>query len=107
VPFIAGGKPPEVLQQREEAFDLPATAVPAELAPVLGDGAERRAVRSDELDATFGKVGIQRVAIVAAVAYDPCRQLAEEACRRAASVYCDLHLKQQRREEDQHRLRVR
>jgi hypothetical protein len=37
-----------------------------------------RAVRGDELDSTLGQPRIQRIAVVAAVADDPRRQLAQE-----------------------------
>jgi hypothetical protein len=53
VPFIARDEASEVLQPSEEAFDLPAPAVAAELAAILRIVAARRAVRGDELDPAF------------------------------------------------------
>ena len=74
MPLVARDKPPEVLQPREEPLDLPATAVAAELASVLGAAPTIGAVRRDEFDAPLGHLGVQRVAVVAAIADDPRRQ---------------------------------
>ena len=75
--LVAGHEPPEVLQPREQAFDLPPATVAPELAPVLLAVAPRAAVGRDELDAARGQLGVELVAVVALVA-DQSRDLAPE-----------------------------
>ena len=71
--FVAGDEAAEVVQPGEEAFDLPATAVAAELAAVLRLVPAGRPVGRDELDPTLGQAGVQGIAVVAAVADKPRR----------------------------------
>ena len=77
--LIAGHQATGVLEPGEEALDLPATAVAAELATVRRLVPSRRAVWGDELDAALGHAGVQRVAIVPAIADDPRGQPSQEA----------------------------
>jgi hypothetical protein len=65
----AGRHAAEVLEPREESFDLPAAAVAAQGPPVL----RRRpppvtAVRGDHLDACSGQLGVERVRVISLVA---------------------------------------
>ena len=78
MPFVARHESTEVLQPGEEAFNLPAAAVAAELSAVLGDVPAVRAMWRDELDPALGQLGIQGVAVVSAVADDARWQLPEE-----------------------------
>ena len=77
--LIAGHESTEVLQPREEALDLPAAAVATQLAPVLRLVLPGRPMRRNELDPPGEHPGIQRVAVIAAIANESCRQRAEEA----------------------------
>ena len=66
--LVAGHQTAEVLKPREEPLDLPSATVAPELASVLLVMAPRAAVGRDELDAAFGELGIELVAVVALVA---------------------------------------
>ena len=95
VVFPSGDEAAEGVEPGEEAFDFPALAIAAQLAPVLGL-APLAAVGSDQLDAVLGlKFLVERVGVVRFVADEPCRKLVEEAagedfldklalCRRSA-----------------------
>lgn len=77
--FVACHETAEVLKPREETFDFPATAITAELAAILGDVAARGTMRRDELDAPTCHAGIERVAVIAAIANEPLWQASQEA----------------------------
>jgi len=78
VTFIAGDEATEVLQPREESFDLPAAAVAAQLPPVLRLAASP-AVGGDQFDIAFrSQSGIELVRIVGLVADQAGRRLGEE-----------------------------
>src|SRR5262245_48428440 len=79
VPFPAGDDSTEVMKPSEEPLNFPATPAaskgPAILRPVLAIGAMRR----DQLDAIRGReMLIEPVAVVALVADQSCRELADE-----------------------------
>src|SRR6058998_2939072 len=69
----------EVLQPGEQAFDLPATTVTAKRAAILGLHLPAAAIRCDQLDAFFGEVFRERVAVVGLVADEARRSFGEEA----------------------------
>lgn len=76
--FIARDQTTEVLQPREEAFNLPAAAVAAELPTVLRLPAAA-AVGRDQLDIALGRQpSVQPIRIVRFVADQPDRRFAEE-----------------------------
>lgn len=77
--LVAAHEAAEVLQPREEAFDLPAAAVAAELAAVLRDVPPRRAMGRDELDAALGHARVEGVAVVVTVPNQARRQAPQEA----------------------------
>lgn len=76
--LVATHEATEVLQPREEAFNLPAVAVAAKLPAVLRDVPSGRAMGRDELNATLGHPGVEGVAVVAAVADQARRQPPQE-----------------------------
>ncbi len=76
--FITGDQATKVLQPGEEAFDLPAPAVPTELAAILRL-APAAAVRRDQFDVPLrGQPGVEAIRIVGLVANQPGRRFAEE-----------------------------
>lgn len=76
--FIARDQASEVLQPREEAFDLPAAAIPAELSAILRL-APAAAVGRDQLDVALRRqAGVQSIRIVGLVADQSDRRFAEE-----------------------------
>ena len=76
--FIAGHESAEVLQPREEAFDLPAAAVAAQLASVLRLPATAP-VRRDHLHVPLGRQArIELVGVVRLVADQPRRRRGQE-----------------------------
>ena len=70
-----------VVEPRKEAFDLPAASPAAQGAAVLGGWpAPPPAVRGDHLDAVaLAEQGVERVAVVPAVADQSLREVREEA----------------------------
>jgi len=78
VTFIARDQPAEVLQPSEEALDLPATAVAAELPTILRFPAAA-SVGRDQFDVALGgQARIQPIRIVRLVANQPRRRVGEE-----------------------------
>lgn len=76
--FIAGNQATEVLQPREESFDLPAAAVPAELPAVLRFAAAA-SVGCDQFDvALCRQPRVEAIRIVRLVADQADRRFAEE-----------------------------
>jgi hypothetical protein len=76
----AGNEPAGVVEPGEEAFDLPATARPAQRAPILGRGAAAAAMPGDHLDTVLLAQGVvEGVAVVAAIADQSRGEFAEEA----------------------------
>jgi hypothetical protein len=68
VPLVARHQAPEVLQPREEAFDLPAAAIAAQLAAVLRPAAAAVGpVRRDQRDPPAREARIQGIAVVTPV----------------------------------------
>jgi hypothetical protein len=75
----ARGDAAEVLEPRVEPLDLPTPPVAPELSAVLRRRlAAVRPVRRDQLDALLFKLGVERVGVVGAVAYEPSWSLASE-----------------------------
>ena len=79
--LVARHQAAEVLQPREQAFDLPAPAVAAELTAVLGGDAAVSPIGRDQLDAALRQPAIQRVAVIRPVADQPVRERPEEPVR--------------------------
>src|SRR5713226_4430672 len=69
----------EVLEPREQSFDLPAATVAAQRPTILGLYRPVAAVRRDQFDAFFGELFRERVAVVGLVADEPLGSLREEA----------------------------
>lgn len=68
--FVACHDAPEVVQPREEAFDLPAAAIAPECPPILGGpAAAPPAMRRDHLNpALLAQARVEGVAIIRLVA---------------------------------------
>ena len=64
VPLVAGHEAAELLEPREEPFDLPAAAVPAQGPPVLGGHPAAPTVWCNEDDVVSREARIEGVAIV-------------------------------------------
>lgn len=77
--LVASYQATEVLQPREEAFDLPAPTVPAQLAAVLCEVTAGGAMRCDELNAPLRQARVERVIVIAAVADQAARQAPEKS----------------------------
>lgn len=78
--FPAGDESAEVVEPREQALDLPAAAVAAQNATVLGLLAlSGPAVGRDELDPTGPQPLIQRVAVIGSVADQSLGSVLEES----------------------------
>lgn len=70
-------------QPRKEAFYLPSAPATPELAPVLRLRARPvPTVRRDQLDASFGQLSVQRIAIVGPIAEKASRRIARKAGRK-------------------------
>lgn len=77
--FPAGHQAARVVKPGEEAFDFPAATIAAKGPPILGHPTAPP-VRRDHLDAVLrAELRIEAVAVVAAIADQARRQLAEEA----------------------------
>ncbi len=80
VTFPAGDETTEVMQPGEEAFDLPAPPRATQAAAILRDVTTAAAMRGDHLDAVRRHQGlVERVAVIAAIANQPRREIREEA----------------------------
>ena len=79
VVFPASDQPARVVEPGKEAFDFPAATIAAEGPTVLG-GTAARAIGRDHLDTVLvAELRIEQVAVVAAIANQPWRELPEEA----------------------------
>lgn len=75
----AGDQPAGVVEPGEEAFDLPATASPAQRAPILRRGATAAAMPGNHLDAVLlAQDLIERVAVVPTVTNESVGEIREE-----------------------------
>jgi len=89
VTFPAGDQPPEVVQPGKEAFDLPAPTCTPQAAAILRDMPATAAMGRDHLDAVRRHQGfVERIAVVAAIANQPRREVREEAASRVAGTRC-------------------
>ena len=76
----AGDQPAGIVEPGEEAFDLPATASPAQRTPLLSRGATAAAMPGDHLDAVpLAQEVIERVAVVPTVTDQSVGEVGEEA----------------------------
>ena len=64
----AGDEATGTKEPSEEPFDAPASSVAAQRSTVLGLPFPGGVVRSDHLDAALGELGIERIAVVGAIA---------------------------------------
>ena len=77
----SGDEAAEVMHPGEKSFHLPASAIAAQWASVLGVLSSAAPVGRDHFDAVLGgEFFIERVRVVGFVANEPCRELVEEAC---------------------------
>src|SRR5262245_49974709 len=80
VTFPAGDDAPEVMKPREEPIDFPAAPEPSKRPAIFGPGVAIGVVGGDQLDAIgCREMVIEPVAVVALVADQSCRELAEES----------------------------
>ena len=76
--FPAGDGPARVVEPGEEPFDFPAAAIASEGPPILRRPSAR-AVGRDHLDAVLvAELGVEPVAVIAAVADQSSREFGEE-----------------------------
>ena len=82
VAFPASDEAPEVMEPGKQALDLPAPAIAAEAASILRADHAIRSVRGNHLDAEVAaELGVERIAVVTAVADQAGGKRAEEAVR--------------------------
>ncbi len=78
--FPSGDEAAEVMYPGKEPFDLPASAIAAQLAAILGTVSSPSPVGSDHFNVVFGGgFFIEPVRVVDFVAGEPCGELVEEA----------------------------
>ena len=76
----SGDEAAEVVHPGEQALDLPAAAIAAQLAPVLRFSPPPPVGR-DHLDVVlFREPFVEFVRVVGLVSHEPCREFGEEAC---------------------------
>src|SRR5206468_1602201 len=77
--FMTGDQSAEVLKPSEQALDFPAAAIAPQRTAVLGLHSAITSLTGDQLDAVFGKIRPERVAVEGFVADESLRRLLEKA----------------------------